>query len=162
MRIQSDYALNKREKEAIVYKDVYGNLVRLTVDQFGSEEEFLKWKAWSDGNYHSEDKADQIESHKVLPYESVEEEKLSCDSCEDEYIDQQEREGEYRKCVSILSEALGSMTDTQRRRILMRYRDGISTAEIAQKEGVSRQMIYLSLSEARRIANTCQGKMNCE
>lgn len=158
MRIQSDYALNKRDKEAIVYKDVYGNLVRLTADQFESEEEFLKWKAWSDNDYHRIEKNQHIENDHTLPYESVAEEILACGSYEEEYMDRLEREEEYRKCAQMLSGVLGSMTDTQRRRILMRYRDGISTAEIAQEEGVSRQMIYLSLSEARKKAIACQKK----
>ena len=36
-------------------------IIRLTREDFASEEEFLKWKSWSDGNYHTEDNQDVVE-----------------------------------------------------------------------------------------------------
>ena len=49
---QSDYALNKIDKTAIVCPSVTGEHVRLTREDFSSEEEFLRWKSWSDDDYH--------------------------------------------------------------------------------------------------------------
>ena len=48
---RSDYALNKLDKEAIVYPSVTGVHIRLTREDFASEEEFLYWKKLSDGDY---------------------------------------------------------------------------------------------------------------
>jgi len=37
---KSDYALNKKNKEAIVFRNAAGGLIHLTKDEFASEEEF--------------------------------------------------------------------------------------------------------------------------
>ena len=52
---KSDYAKNKREKDAIVYISVTGPVL-LTRAAFASEDEFIKWKDWSDGDYHAIEK----------------------------------------------------------------------------------------------------------
>lgn len=44
----SEYALNKKDKEAIIYSDAFGNITRLTAEDFSSEKEFRKWKNWVD------------------------------------------------------------------------------------------------------------------
>ena len=58
---KSIYALNKKDPDAIVYMDANEVIVRLTREDFASEEEFLKWKSWSDGNYPTEDNQDVVE-----------------------------------------------------------------------------------------------------
>ena len=58
---KSIYALNKKDPDAIVYMDANEVIIRLTREDFASEEEFLKWKSWSDGNYHTEDNQDVVE-----------------------------------------------------------------------------------------------------
>ena len=55
-RKKSDYALNKLDPDAIVYQDATGEIHRLTRKDFDSEEEFLRWKKWSDENYHADEK----------------------------------------------------------------------------------------------------------
>ena len=52
---KSIYALNKKDRDAIVYEDSDGSLIRLTRENFPSQEEFLRFKAWSDENYHVPD-----------------------------------------------------------------------------------------------------------
>lgn len=59
---KSDYALNKMAPDAIVYKDAAGDMTRLTQADFPSLEEFQRWKAWSDENYHDTEKASHIYS----------------------------------------------------------------------------------------------------
>ena len=41
---KSNYALNKKDPDAIVYMDANEVIVRLTREDFASEKEFLKWK----------------------------------------------------------------------------------------------------------------------
>ena len=53
---KSDYAKNKRNADSIIYTDANGEEIRLTRDDFESEEEFRKWKAWSDSQYHETEK----------------------------------------------------------------------------------------------------------
>ena len=47
---KSDYAQNKRDKDAIVYISVTESAL-LTCADFASEDEFMRWKHWSDSNY---------------------------------------------------------------------------------------------------------------
>ena len=44
---KSEYALNKYDQDSIIYISVSGR-IRLTRADFASEEEFLRWKQWSD------------------------------------------------------------------------------------------------------------------
>ena len=60
----SDYALNKKDPDAIVCKSATGIHIRLTRADFSSAEEFEKWKLWSDENYHTIEKADH--RHSIL------------------------------------------------------------------------------------------------
>lgn len=47
------YVLNKKDKEAIVYRDSDGaDIVRLTREVFHDDAEFRRWKEWSDEEYH--------------------------------------------------------------------------------------------------------------
>lgn len=45
---KSDYALNKLNPDAIVYKSATGAHIRLAPEDFNSNEKFLKWKELSD------------------------------------------------------------------------------------------------------------------
>ena len=47
----SDYAANKTDAEAIVCRSATGEDVRLTRADFESDEEFQRWKGWSDADY---------------------------------------------------------------------------------------------------------------
>lgn len=48
---RSVYTLNKPDQDAIVYPSVTGEDIRLTREDFSSEEEFLYWKKRSDADY---------------------------------------------------------------------------------------------------------------
>ena len=54
---KSSYALNKKDPDAIVYTDADGHRIRLTREDFDTEADFLKWKTWSDEDYHGEEMA---------------------------------------------------------------------------------------------------------
>lgn len=49
---KSDYALNKKDQDAIICPSATGVHIRLTREDFISEEEVQQWKEWSDKNYH--------------------------------------------------------------------------------------------------------------
>ena len=44
---ETPHALNLKEKDAIVYVDVFGEIIQVTAESLGREE-FKKWKEWSD------------------------------------------------------------------------------------------------------------------
>lgn len=70
---KTDYALNKLDSAAIVYADAEGTIVRLTCEDFSILEEFLKWKAWSDANYHITEKADHVHADHTLSLDGLSE-----------------------------------------------------------------------------------------
>lgn len=49
---KSDFALNRFDQNAIVCRSVTSVHIRLTCEDFASEEEFFRWKVWSDGDYY--------------------------------------------------------------------------------------------------------------
>lgn len=57
---KSEYALNKLDPDAIVYRDTDGGIVRLTREDFASEEEFQLSKRWSDDDLHEIEKEEHI------------------------------------------------------------------------------------------------------
>ena len=84
---KSDYALNKVAPDAIVYTDSNGILIRLTPDDFSSLEEFLRWKVWSDEDYHTTENEEHIFSnHKS----SLSEQAAAVQSPEDAMVEAQE------------------------------------------------------------------------
>ena len=64
---KSDYAMNKYDPDAIVCRSVTDVHIRLTRADFANEEEFQKWKEWSDHDYHAAEKAGRGFYDHVLP-----------------------------------------------------------------------------------------------
>ena len=65
---KSSYALNKKDPNAIVYMDANEAIIRLTREDFASEEEFLKWKSLSDADYHASEKEDHVYANHTLAF----------------------------------------------------------------------------------------------
>ena len=74
---KSSYALNKKDPNAIVYIDANDVIIRLTREDFASEEEFLKWKSLSDADYHASEKEDHIYANHTLALDELSEEAAS-------------------------------------------------------------------------------------
>jgi len=144
---KSDYALNKADTEAIVYIDSSGAVTRLTQTSFASLEEFQRWKAWSDTDYHKLEKKNHIFSnHTVLTTGDG----IAVQSAEDMLIaaqDQQERQ----ELVHLLMLGLDScLTQTQHRRLWMHSVDGMTVRQIAAVENVSHPSVVECLMAAKR------------
>ena len=58
---KSDYSLNKSDTDAIVCRSADGVHIRLTREDFDSEEEFQKWKDWSDQDYYATEKTTRFQ-----------------------------------------------------------------------------------------------------
>ena len=147
---KSSYALNKKDPNAIVYMDANDTIIRLTRKDFASEEEFLKWKSWSDRNYHTEDNRDVVEGKHNMSIDDLSEAVLSIPAI-DVVMDRQHEKFERRRLASaMVSQIRDRLTETQFRRLWMYFVDGMTIDEIGGKEGVSHQAISLSITTTIR------------
>ena len=143
---KSSYALNKKDANAIVYMDANENIIRLTRDDFTSEEEFQKWKSWSDKNYHTEDNGDVVEGKHNTSIDDLSEAALAIPAI-DVVMDRQYEKSERRRWAAAkVSQIRDKLTETQFRRLWMYLVDGMTVDEIGEKEGVSHQAISLSIT----------------
>ena len=147
---KSIYALNKKDPDAIVYMDANEVIVRLTREDFASEEEFLKWKSWSDGNYRTEDNQDVVEGKHNTSIDVLSEAALSIPAI-DVVMERQHEKSERRRMAStMVSQIRDKLTETQFRRLWMYYVDGMTIDEIGAAEGVSHQAVSLNTAAAIR------------
>ena len=147
---KSDYALNKMDPEAIVYIDSRGTLIRLTVENFASPEEFQRWKEWSDSDYRGTDIADALFSKRILSLHGLSETAVTSQSPEDMLVKAQElRELQELRCL--LTEGLDTcLTATQRRRLWLSCVCGLTVRQIARLEGTTHQGIVKSIKAAKK------------
>ena len=145
---KSSYALNKKDPDAIVYMDANEVIVRLTREDFASEEEFLKWKSWSDGNYHTEDNQDVVEGKHNTSIDGLSEAAFSIPAI-DAVMDRKHEKAERRRVASaMVSQIRDKLTETQFRRLWMYYVDGMTVDEIGRIEGIRHQNISKSIGSA--------------
>ncbi|MBQ4258213.1 MAG: sigma-70 family RNA polymerase sigma factor, partial [Clostridia bacterium] len=138
-RKKSDYALNKEAPDAIVYQDAYDNIEPLTSEQFNSEEEFLKWKRWSDENYHEQEKKNNIAEKHTVSLFDVPEAKVAEPSHEAQIAEAEAEAERLEEVKRILHEVQDVISEKQFRRLWMWRVDGLSEYEIAAREGITQQ-----------------------
>ena len=147
---KSDYSLNKNDPSANVCRSADGVHIRLTREDFASEEEFQKWKHWSDQDYYATEKTGHIFSNHTLSLDGLSEKPIAVQSPEDmliDVIDQQERQ----KLRCLLMEGIDScLSQSQRRRLWLYCVDGLTVRQIAEVEGVQHPSIIESLAAAKR------------
>lgn len=145
---QSNYSRNKQEHNAIVYCDAFGDVMHLTAADFGSEEEFRKWKSWSDENYHIEDKLDVVERKHTVPIDLVSDAALTIPGIDVVMIRKYESAEKYRQATVMIAQFKDKLTKTQFRRLCLYFMDKMCTGEIGAIEGVSHQNISKSIIAA--------------
>jgi len=116
---KSIYALNKKDRDAIVYEDSDGSLIRLTRENFPSQEEFLRFKAWSDENYHDVECECHAYSDNTLFLEGISEMAVAVASVEDSFVAEIEEQDRKAICCLLMSSIAECLTDLQRRRMWM-------------------------------------------
>lgn len=147
----SDYAANKTDAEAIVCRSATGEDVRLTRADFESEEEFLKWKDWSDADYKQSERRDRAYNDRRLSLAAayfLSDRENECLSGEPNAAEQQTRD-------DLVSHIRSLITDTQFSRLWRRFACGRELADIAAEEGVSVAAVSNSIKRAaKRIRAT--------
>lgn len=146
----SIYALNKKDPDAIVYPSATGRPVRITREDFPSEEEFLAFKAWSDENFHKEDNRDVTENRYRLSLDDLSEATLAVPAIDVVMDRKQQRAEQKRKAADMVVQLKDKLTETQFRRLWMYCVENKTEQEIADIEGVDQQRISKSIIAAKK------------
>jgi len=147
---KSDYALNKMAPHAIVYKDAVGYETQLTLSDFSSPEEFLRWKVWSDEDYHNTEKATHAFYNHTRSLHGLSEKAIAVPSPEDAMMEEQEQQ-ERRELRRMLMKGLDScLTPIQRRRLWLYYVDGLTVRQIAKVEKAGFQSVDKAIIAAKK------------
>ena len=140
--------LNMRDPQAIVYTDAKGTVIRLTREDFASEDEFLTWKACSDEDYRLSEKAGRSYYDKCIPViEAIDtplpsaEDVLLAPMLEAEWAEYQ---------TALLEEVRSKLTQTQYRRLWMFIVERLNEKQIAWKENTTQQAVSQSLVAIRK------------
>lgn len=146
----SIYTLNKKDPDAIVYPTADGKFIRITREDFPTEEEFLAFKEWSDENFHEEEKLDHRESNHTLAADDLSEAALAVPAA-DVVLEQEQGRNEKRRAASeTVVKLKDKLTEIQFRRLWMYYVDGMTIDEIGAVEGVSHQNVSKSIAAATK------------
>ena len=143
------YVLNKKDKNALVYRDSMGNISRLTRDMFSSDEEFEYWKKWSDEDYHDEEKERHIFADNTLYIEGISEEAATVDSPEDLFFSSLSSLERTELCSILMDKYNSCLTATQKRRVWLHFVNEKTLREIAALEGTAFLSIYESVNAAK-------------
>ena len=147
---KSIYTLNKKDPEAIVYTDADKHIIRLTREDFDTESDFLKWKAWSDEDYHIEEKGDHVQANHTTPLSEVAEKAGATDGPEVIIAQRFERQTREQYTAETVIRVKGQLTEKQFRRLWMRYVEGLDVKAIAQSEGKVHSSISESINQAKK------------
>ena len=149
-RKKSDYAINKLDPDAIVYRDANGEIIRLTQEDFDSAEEFEKWKAWSDVDLHEEEKQDHLEANHTAPEDSLHTARSTEGDPETVLVRRFERTVQEAFTAETMHRVQHLLTEKQFKRLWMYYVDGLTQQTIADSEGVGQRRVSASISAAVR------------
>ena len=146
---ESDYALNKYS-QGIVYKFADGT-VEVTLEDYlrdnpnGTEADFAKLKAWSDGVYHEQAVQEQRTCRRNISIDQVPEVEFAVVPDFSQNLMGEPDEG--KKALNAANKLLhsGMLTEVQQRRFMLHYFKGLSTRQIAMLEGVRQQTVWESL-----------------
>lgn len=143
----TDYAINKANDDAIVYRFANGEVREITAADFGGDEEaFLRWKNFSDEDYHKEDNHNRSISRKNVSMSGIEETDLGSEKCFVEIEEMKEELEELQETVKLLFSCL---SDTQKKRLYLSAVRGMSHEEISKIENCYKSSVTESIHSAK-------------
>ena len=155
----SDYALNKINKEAIVYRFVT-EIVEVTPSDCLAENpdmtraDFRVLKRKSNADYRKRDRLDNAQTKRNTPFDELDQTDLIYTPTPEEMligsINAREKAEERQRRLRIANQALDLLSDYQRRRYLMYHIDGLSEPQIAAIEGSTQQAVSKCLCLAKK------------
>lgn len=146
----SIYSINKKYSDAIVYPFANGDEVRITREDFPTEEEFLAFKAWSDENYRKTDNYEDNTAKKTVSIDVVSESALAVPGIDVVIKRQHKQAEERRKASDMVVQLKDKLTETQFRRLWKYEVEGLTIDEIGGQEGVDHQRISKSILAAKK------------
>ena len=147
---ESDYALNKRNPDAIIYKDTQGEESILTREDFASEVEFRRWKDLSDEEYHTIEKSDHRHHNHTLTLDELSDTAATVPAIDEEIELRIDRQCKLRITRRAILQIKGYLTDRQFRRLWLHGARGWKEHRIAHKENVSQPAVSLSIVAAKK------------
>ena len=147
---KSDYALNKKDQDSIVYSGSDSHVTRITRADFSSEEEFLFWKSWSDADYKESDYADSYYHRHTMGLDTIGDNAGSVPSPEEMLLYKTEREEQVQEAVELVQMISESLTEVQFRRLWLHHVQLENVRTIAKAEGVAHPSIVASITSAQR------------
>jgi len=152
----SDYALNKVNKEAIVYRFA-DEIVEVTLEDYLREnpgktaDDFAELKVLSDSDYKDQDRADYRQTYRNVSIHGLDETDACCvPSPEEILFDEPEWKARKDRMRQQAYEVIATLTEVQRRRYLMYHVDGLTMRKIAASEGVHHPRIVKSIQDAEK------------
>ena len=159
---KSDYALNKKDQDSIVYSGSDGHVARITRAAFSSEEKFLFWKSWSDADYKESDYADSYYHRHTMGLDTIGDNAGSVPSPEEMLLYKTEREEQVQEAMELVHVIAESLTEVQFRRLWLHRVHKENVRSIAKKEGVVHSCVVASIKSAERkifmVASKCTTK----
>ena len=146
---KSDYALNKKDQDSIVYSGSDGYVAHITRADFSTEEEFLFWKSWSDADYKETDYADSYYHRHTIGLDTIGDNAGSVPSPEEMLLYKTEREEQVQEAMELVRVISESLTEVQFRRLWLHYVQCENVRSIAQSEGVAHPSIVASITSAQ-------------
>ena len=151
----SDYAVNKNAK-GIVYRFA-NQTVEITLADYLHENpgktvsDFAELKALSDADYYEADRSGYRQTWKNISFDGLENSSdFSTSSPEDEVVHKAEHSPELVRRDVLAKKMLDKLTEVQRRRYLLHVVNGLTTRQIAEKEGVEQRSVMDSLEWANK------------
>ena len=124
--------------------------------------EFDRMKAISDEDYRKRNKGDVLEHRHTVSLTDLEETKICSQevSAEDEYLNSldEDDEEDFRTIENAMAIIDKCLTDTQKRRFIMHYYDGLSCRDIATIDGVDWTSIRECISSSNNKIKKFLGK----
>jgi len=150
---KSNYALNKNRK-GIVYRYADGSTLEITFEKISAtdptftQDDFEKLKAFSDEMYHKEEKGDCLYGKWVKSAldDNKDSDWLATETLEDELFEKHNEKELFNKVYDVI---YNTLTETQKRRLILFAFKGLSTREIAVMEGASQKSVWESINTAQ-------------
>ena len=124
---------------------------RVVPSQEMSIEDFDAWKTRLTEEALEYRRHDDLTTRENVSIENLLETDLVCEeSVEDEYIREEEERQQYAAIIAKSSEVLALLTPTQRKRYVLSKAYGMTTREIAEKEGCEQRAVVKSLQQVEK------------
>lgn len=143
---KSDYALNKLESDAIVYKSVTGTY-SIKREDFASDAEFRQWKEMSDQDYLETERSQRKENEALSLTDSEEAPGNSPEELLFKRLRDREKSEAQAHAIVMIRHLL---TQRQYRRLWMYCVEGMTEEQIANAEGIAHQNVSKSILGARK------------